>query len=60
MFQFLVQKESGEEWLIETSNIDMENFNINNEWKFFNINENNIDQERLNKTMEGKCENSKR
>ena len=38
----------------------MENFNINNEWKFFNINENNIDQERLNKTMEGKCENSKR
>ena len=55
MFSFLVQKEPGEEWLIETGNIDMENFNINNEWKFFNINENNIDQERLNKTIGGKC-----
>ena len=30
----------------------MDNFNVNNDWKFFNINEKNIDQERLRNILD--------
>ena len=32
----------------------MDNFNVNNDWKFFNINEKNIDQERLRNILDKK------
>ena len=39
------QNEEGEEWEIDNGSIDDDTFN--SEWKYYKINENNVDKENL-------------
>ena len=44
-FTSLIQNEEGEEWEIDNGSIDDDEFN--SEWKYYKINENNVDKEIL-------------